>query len=294
VSDPCETIVGTYTARDSIAFANRGRCGEAAVPWREARRLLYADITVSKTERTPTAWIATMLGAAVVAASASAHAQAQAAATSSAAPDDTTVASASSTAPSSVASDAPFAAGIDTPPVELLRVQPVLTHVVGTEGSAIRTGYAATIVHRPVAQVIAAIHDVNHYRDFIPQFEQSQELSHGVSSQDFFLRVEIRHFAHIWARLRYHESTTPAGAVEIEGHALQGNVARMDVRWRATPIENGTATVLEFWSLVVPSLPIPLPTSLIEREQEFAAQRGVTAVRARVESEEVRVSSAGR
>jgi ribosome-associated toxin RatA of RatAB toxin-antitoxin module len=229
-----------------------------------------------------------MLGASIAFASGVVHAQAATGSASSSAPDDTSATNTSSGAPSS---DAPFTAGVDMPPLEVLRLQPVLTNTVGTEGSTVRTGYAATIVHRPMAQVIAAIHDVNHYRDFIPQFEQSQELSHGTTSQDFFLRVEIRHFAHIWARLRYHDTTTATGATEIEGHALQGNVARMDVRWRATPIENGAATVLEFWSLVIPALPIPLPTSLIEREQEFAAQRGVTAVRSRVESEDVRVSS---
>lgn len=242
------------------------------------------NIAVSTLRPTPSAPLASVFGAAIVLLGGG-HAFAQST-TASAAPDD----SVSSSAPSR-SSDAPETPVTDTP-IEALRTQQTVSSTVEIEGSSIRSGYAATIVHRPVAQVIAAIHDVNHYRDFIPQFEQSQELSRGTNTQDLFVRIEIRHFAHIWARLRYHEATGAAGSVEIDGHSVQGNVARMDVRWRATPIDNGTATVLEFWSLVVPVLPIPLPTSMIEHEQEFAAQRGVTAVRARVESEEVRVSAA--
>ncbi|MEI8256132.1 MAG: hypothetical protein WCJ30_10725 [Deltaproteobacteria bacterium] len=191
-----------------------------------------------------------------------------------------------------VSSNAPVGLAIDTP-IEALRARAIVASTVETEGSPVRTGYAATIVRRPVAEVIAAIHDVNHYRDFIPQFEQSQELGRGASFQDLFVRIEIRHFAHIWARLRYRDVAQHDGAIEIDGHALQGN-ARMDVRWRATPIEGGLATVLEFWSLVLPQLPIPLPTSILEREQQSAAQRGVTAVRARVEAEDVRVSAVQR
>ena len=219
----------------------------------------------------------TALGSALLFAGGNALAQ------SSPSPDET-----ASAAPTS--SEAPADLAIDTP-LETLRAQTVVTTMVGTEGSPIRTGYAASIIHRPMAQIVAAIHDVNHYRDFIPAFEQSQELGHGAGFQDLFVRIEIRHFAHIWARLRYRDATQPNGAIEIEGHAMQGNVARMDVRWRATPIENGTATVLEFWSLVLPQIPIPLPTAMIEHEQESAAQRGVSAVRTRVEAEEVRVSA---
>lgn len=178
---------------------------------------------------------------------------------------------------------------IDTP-LEALRERAIVASTIETRGSSVRTGYAATIVSRPVAEVLAAIHDVNHYRDFIPQFEQSQELGHGASYQDLFVRIEIAHFAHLWARLRYRDVQQPHGAIEINGHSLQGN-ARMDIRWRATPMQGGLTTVLEFWSLVVPELPIPLPVSLIEREQQSAAQRGVTAVRTRVEAQDVRLSS---
>ena len=232
--------------------------------------------TVRMNLRRAVGTVATVVGSVLLLTASHAHAQ------SSGAPGET-----SSAAPTS--SDAPPDLAVGTT-IEALHAQAVVSSTVETEGSPIRTGYAASIIHRPVAQIVAAIHDVNHYRDFIPAFEQSQELGHGPSFQDLFVRIEIRHFAHIWARLRYREATQANGAIEIDGHAMQGNVARMDVRWRATPIEGGTATVLEFWSLVLPQIPIPLPTSMIEHEQESAAQRGVSAVRTRVEAEEVRVS----
>ena len=175
---------------------------------------------------------------------------------------------------------------------DTLRDGSIVGDLVPTSGSTVRTGYAAVIVHRPLVQVLAAIHDVEHYRDFIPQFEQSHELSHGPSTQDLFVRVLVAHVAHLWARIRYQQTEFPNGSVSIDGHAVQGNVERMDVRWRLTPVDGTGGTIVEFWSLVLPQLPIALPTGLIEDEQRYAARRGVMAVRARVEAEDLTMARA--
>jgi ribosome-associated toxin RatA of RatAB toxin-antitoxin module len=168
--------------------------------------------------------------------------------------------------------------------VDALRSHEVVIASLESEGTSVHTGYAAVIVQRPLADVVAAIHDVDHYRDFIPQFEQSHELSRTSTNQDWFVRIAIHPIASLWARLRYHQVALANGAVEIDGHAVQGNVERMDVRWRATPVDDGAATVLEFWSLVLPSFPVPLPNAVLDHEQESAARRGVEAVRLRVEA----------
>jgi ribosome-associated toxin RatA of RatAB toxin-antitoxin module len=195
------------------------------------------------------------------------------------------------TAPASGATPAPSTTATPTAPsapgtsVDALRAQDIVVRHVASEGTGLQTGYAATIVHRPLAQVLAAIHDVNHYRDFVPQIVQSQELRRSPNSQDLFVRLAVTPVAYIWARIRYRDAALPNGAVEIQGHSLQGNVDRMDLRWRVTPIDGGAATVLEFWSLVIPVLPIPLPAALLDREQQNAARRGVLAVRRRVEGD---------
>lgn len=172
--------------------------------------------------------------------------------------------------------------------LERLRAHEVVTGMLETPGTSLRTGYAATIVHRPVSRVLAVIHDVDRYRELVPQFEQSRELRRTAASQDVFVRLSIASLAHIWARVRYRDTSMPNGVVLIDGRALQGNVDRLDVRWRATPIDGGAATMLEFWSLVVPSLPIPLPGAILDRAQEIVARRGVEAVRQQAERAPVR------
>lgn len=174
--------------------------------------------------------------------------------------------------------------------LDALRAREVVMASLETEGTSVHTGYAALIVQRPAADVLAAIHDVEHYRDFIPQFEQTHELSHGATTQDWFVRIAIRPVAFLWARLRYRDVTLASGAYEVDGRAVQGNVQRMEVRWRLTPVQDGAATALEFWSLVLPAFPVPIPAEVLDREEESAARRGVEAVRARVEGPTARAS----
>lgn len=159
----------------------------------------------------------------------------------------------------------------------------VTTGQLPSTGTEVETGFAATVVPRPASEVALAIHDVNRYRELIPQVTQSQELRRTARVQEVFVRISVSPLPEFWARLRYRDETAADGALEIEGHSIEGNLDRMSLRWRLTPVEEGRATLVEFWALVLPTLPIPLPPGFLSREQVRTAQRGVTAVRVRFE-----------
>ena len=183
--------------------------------------------------------------------------------------------------PESRRAETDFTAGTT---LDMLRTQDVIARGVATDGSAVQTGYAATMVRGPIAHVLAAILDVDQYHDFMPQFEQSRQLGRSERSEDVFLRFAVNPLIHLWARLRYQISPLHDGAVEVYGHEVQGNLARMEVRWRATPVDTGHSTVLEFWSFVLPNFPVPLPLAVLDDDQVQAARHGVEAFRQRAEA----------
>ena len=67
----------------------------------------------------------------------------------------------------------------------------------------------------------------------------------------------------------------------VEARLLEGNIDAFRAEWRLAPSVDGEHTRVAFRIFVDPDL--PLPSSLISRENERAARRSIEALRARLE-----------
>jgi len=157
--------------------------------------------------------------------------------------------------------------------------------------ASIRTGGAQIFVNAPIAVVRQIVTDYAHYQEFMPGFKRSRVVQRSKDYTDVYLQVPILHgAATVWTVARFTPAShQPNGTEVIEGTMQQGNVSDFRATWRLIPVD-ANHTIVKSEILIVPKL--PLPSSVVTPELEYAADKAVTASRNRAESSPPRVASA--
>jgi len=147
-----------------------------------------------------------------------------------------------------------------------------------------RAGAARIHVRSPVAKVRKVVSDFRNYSKFIPNFSKAKVVGRDGDKTDVYLQVPILEgAAKLWAVVRFEPIKTEDGEERLEGHALKGNVRRLDAKWRLMKIDDEN-TQLNLELLIVPKL--PAPGSLVAKQAAYAADRAVTGSRNRAEKKE--------
>ena len=145
-------------------------------------------------------------------------------------------------------------------------------------GTSVQWGRAVVIVDAPIEKVLAVVQDYAHYTEFMPNFKTSRVLSQRGASALLYAQVSLMNgAANIWAELKVKPHDAGATKV-IEAKMTKGNVDLLQAVWEVTPLDDGR-TLVAFQIIVDPDL--PLPTSLINAENEKAARKTVHALRRR-------------
>lgn len=185
-------------------------------------------------------------------------------------------------APSATGSAAAAPAPASTLALALPEGRDTTSERVPEEADLVR-GRSTVRVDAPLAAVRAKVLDFNHYTEFMPFYRGARVLDRTAERTKVFMQVAalgglVKMDAQMWF--------TNAGAV-VDGweeHAStfeSGNVVVFKAIWRLRKIDDDH-TWLSLEIFLLPKL--PLPTELLNDENILGAQRGVNAMRARVEA----------
>lgn len=148
--------------------------------------------------------------------------------------------------------------------------------------SAIDTGGAAVYVHAPVSVAKQVVLDYRHYAKFIPSFTQSRVLSKKNGTSEVYIEVPVAHGAiTIWAVMRCGPTVKDGAGEKLTCDFEKGNVAQFRAVWKLRPIDD-QSSVVKLEVFVDPHL--PFPPSIVTDELAYAADKGVSGVKARAES----------
>lgn len=165
--------------------------------------------------------------------------------------------------------------------VRLMRLRKCQRYEVQTRYSSIKAGAGRIAVRAPLRTVLRVVTDFGHYPEFISHFSRAKVLGRSAHSTDVYLQVPIlKGAAKIWAVVRFGPPTWVNGEQDIVGHMLEGNVKRLDAKWRLIKIDDRD-TELRLEMLIVPKLPVP--GSIVTGEVAYAADNAVTGSRQRAE-----------
>ena len=162
---------------------------------------------------------------------------------------------------------------------------PVVTRQVAEVGSNIAWGEAQTELGRPLDSILPVLANYAAYEEFMPNFRRSRVLAQRGGRARVYMEVSAAAGAlTLWGQLDLQERMeVPGSARVIEAKLLEGNIEAFRAEWRLEPTADGTRTQVAFRILVDPDL--PLPSSLISRENERAARKSIEALRAHLEGE---------
>jgi len=155
------------------------------------------------------------------------------------------------------------------------------THRIPTPGSRIETGVATIDVFGSVDQVLDVVLDYRKYNTILPRLETSRVVGKHKGATDVYLRAPIlRGVAHVWGVARFTPPKRRAtGGKEISGTLIKGNLDGWRGKWILHPCGKRTILTMELFI----DLQIPVPSKVVTKELEWAAGKGVTAVRDIVE-----------
>lgn len=162
-------------------------------------------------------------------------------------------------------------------------VAAITTRQVAEAGSGIARGEAETQLSEPLEAILPILQDYGRYAQFMPNFRRSRVLAQRGARARVYMEVSAAAGAlTLWGQLDLRERVDgdPERRV-IEAHLLEGNIDAFRAEWRLEPTADGDGTNIAFQIFVDPDL--PLPSSLISRENERAARKTLEALRARVE-----------
>ncbi|MEM7136013.1 MAG: SRPBCC family protein [Myxococcota bacterium] len=144
--------------------------------------------------------------------------------------------------------------------------------------SAIRWGHAEAELDWPVEAIAAVLEDYEGYAAFMPKFQRSKVIAARGSRARVYMEVSAAGGAlTFWGQLELTRDAADDGTEHaIEARLLDGNIDAFSAEWRLRPSEDGKGSIVEFRIFVDPDL--PLPSSLISRENERAARRSVEAL----------------
>ncbi len=151
------------------------------------------------------------------------------------------------------------------------------SRLVPHPGTSAQLGRAVALVAAPAADVTAVLQNYAGYRTFLPNFETSRVLSQRGASALVYLQVSILHgAAKIWVEVKLRPKQLDGGTRVIEATMLKGNVSRFEASWEITPVDP-QHTLVAFQIFVDPDMPVP--TSLIDHENQKNARKAVGALR---------------
>lgn len=164
-----------------------------------------------------------------------------------------------------------------------LLASPVVTRQVSESGSSIARGEAEAELGQPVETILPVIEDYAGYESFMPNFRRSRVLAQRGTRARVYMEISAAAGAlTLWGQLDLRERTDVASDARIiEAELLEGNIDAFRAEWRLEPTADGKRTRVAFRIFVDPDL--PLPASLISRENERAARRSIEALRAHLE-----------
>ncbi|WP_437986305.1 SRPBCC family protein [Sorangium sp. So ce117] len=160
-----------------------------------------------------------------------------------------------------------------------------LRYTLKTTGpvAAIDTGGAAILVKAPLQTVRKIVTSYGNYKTFIGPFDQSRVLTKRKGTSEVYLQVPILNgAAHIWTVADMSPPTKDGADEVISGRHKRGNVADFRARWRLRAVDEHH-TILKLELFVAPKL--PFPPSVVTTQLVKAADKAVTAVRNRAQSE---------
>jgi ribosome-associated toxin RatA of RatAB toxin-antitoxin module len=159
----------------------------------------------------------------------------------------------------------------------------VVTRQVSDSASNIAWGEAEAELGRALDEILPVVADYARYETFMPNFQRSRVLAQRGSRARVYMEVSAAAGAlTLWGQLDMKERTEETdGARVIEATLLEGNIEAFRAEWRLEPSADGARTRVAFRIFVDPDL--PLPASLISRENERAAGRSIEALRTRLE-----------
>lgn len=164
-----------------------------------------------------------------------------------------------------------------------LLTTPILTRQAEETGSSIARGEAEAELDRPLESILPVLEDYARYEEFMPNFRRSRVLAQRGTRARVYMEVSAAAGAlTLWGQLDLREREEQAGTARvIEAQLLEGNLDAFRAEWRLQPSEDGMRTRVSFQIFVDPDL--PLPSSLISRENERAARRTIEALRTHLE-----------
>jgi ribosome-associated toxin RatA of RatAB toxin-antitoxin module len=144
-------------------------------------------------------------------------------------------------------------------------------------GTSAQLGRAVALIDASSADVTAVLQDYGGYQKFLPNFQASRVLSQRGASALVYVQVSILHgAATIWAELKLRPHPGAGTTRVIEATMLKGNVSRFEASWEITPVD-AKHTLVAFQIFVDPDMPVP--TSLIDHENQKNARKAVGALR---------------
>ena len=154
---------------------------------------------------------------------------------------------------------------------------------VATEHVSTRAGAARVHVAAPVSEVRKVVADFKSYAKLIPKFEKAKVVGRHGNATDVYLQVPILNgAAKVWAVVRFEPFRTIEGEERLEGRMREGNLRRLDARWRLEKIDEAN-TQLSLELLIVPKLPVP--GSVLTKQAAYAADEAVRGCRSRAEND---------
>lgn len=165
------------------------------------------------------------------------------------------------------------------PPLKNL---PIQVSSIAHPGTSVRWGRAEGVVEAPVDAVRKIVGNYGAYHEFLPSFRTSRVLSQRGSRALVYMEAGIaKNTLTIWAQMKISPMPSVGKTEVIEAHMLKGNLEFMEAQWELTPLDAGRTRVA-FQILVDPK--VPLPASLVTRENEKASKRTIGALRKRVKA----------
>jgi ribosome-associated toxin RatA of RatAB toxin-antitoxin module len=155
-----------------------------------------------------------------------------------------------------------------------------VTEGLPIDGTELVRGRSTVVVDAPIAKVKSAVLRYQRYAEFMPHYRTSKVVRKLPQGHEVYMQVEALHGAvKMWARLEM--TAKKDGAAEVlESKFVDGNVKDFRASWRIEPIDaDHTKLTLEVF--LYPSL--PLPTAVLNDENVSGAEKGVTAMRKKIE-----------
>jgi ribosome-associated toxin RatA of RatAB toxin-antitoxin module len=145
-------------------------------------------------------------------------------------------------------------------------------------GSKVDVGGAMIGVNAPMNDVLKVVMKYRKYHTILPRLKTSKVMARKGNTSDVYMRAPIlRGMFNIWAVTKF-SGPLPWGkhGKKIIGKMTKGNVEAFDGVWKLNACGSRRCIVrLELF--LIPK--VPVPTSWITPELEWASRKGVTAVR---------------